>query len=137
MVVATGIVVDAPTAAGCIYPRKVVEDAIERFNKKARASKIFGGILDRDHIQRVNEEMLVTREMFINESGVVCARIDILGNASGNKLKEMIADGAVARPIMVIPSYIQTKKEEVGHDPFVVSEIYDITRVQLECKKHE
>jgi hypothetical protein len=139
LVITTGITVNAPTINGNVYPREVVEQAIESFNKKARKTPVIGGILDRVHIQRVNEEVIQTHELFINDSGLLCARIEILDTEAGNKLKNVLKEGIIGRPLLSIPSYVfahgdGSKESEEVRDHLVVSVINEITRIQIECE---
>lgn len=133
-IVATNIIVDKPTGCGNIYPREVVEKAIESFNKRSRASNgIVGGILNRLHIQRTDEETHKTLEMFINESGVLCAKIKMLECEASSLLLEKMSSGIVARPVMSLPAYVYD--EQAKHDvsnPFTIGTINEILKVQLE-----
>ena len=139
MIITTGITVDVPTTNGNIYPRAVVEDVIESFNKKARNGAVPGGILNRMHIQQVSDEAIRTRELFINESGVICAKVDIADTEIGRKLMKEVEDGngIVGRPLMSMPTYVEANLPSIDEsvsmpEPLVISEINEIIRVQVE-----
>lgn len=125
LVIATGIVVDKPTSNGNLYPRNVIEQAIQEFNVNARVKPIKGGIINKKHIAHCGEITHETNSLFINDAGMVCADITLLDP----KLIAWAMDnrGFIARPLLSIPSFIENRK------PMTVSMINKIVRVQLEC----
>lgn len=124
--VATGIVADQITPAGNLYPRDVLEKAIRKFNIGARNSPVKGGILDRNHIQRINGVTHYTQSLFLNDSGVLCAIIEIVSHALIEQLGP--EPKLIARPLLSIPSYIVNAKTT----PININMINNIIRVQLE-----
>ena len=126
-IIATTITADHPTANGSIYTTEAIERAIREFNINAKNTPSKGSILNRQHIQQVGEITHITKSLFLNESGVLCAEIEVIDP----KLVDVIKDQSsawVARPIVCLDSYVLDKK------PLMVTSIKKISRVQLEYK---
>jgi hypothetical protein len=134
VILSTGLIVDQPTANLNIYPRKVLEGAITKFNEKAKERTIRGGILNRQHIQKIDEPTHIVKSMFINESDAVCVNIEILENKQGQELKNNIKNGKsiIGRPLLSIPDTIAEGKDTLKVINFTVDEITDILSVLIE-----
>jgi len=136
MIIATGIVVDTPTNCLNIYPRPIMEKAIKQFNMRTNKKPIRGGILDPSNIDEIGEVTHTTRKLFINESGMLCAEIEILDTDAGAKLLEQINNSpkVIARPIMCVPAYVDIlKSQKDENDLLEVTKINSIMRIQVEC----
>ena len=130
MIIMSSIVADKPTATGNIYPRSVLNDAIEKFNKANKRNQRVGGVLNRMHIQQVKDPTHTVEEMFMNDTGVLCAKISFLESEHAQKVKDDIESGRciVARPVISVPA-------PLTEGNCVIDEIVDIVRVQIEYEK--
>jgi len=139
LTLATKIIADIPTSNGCLYTRDVLEGVIKQFNIRAHKRPVLGSELKPDDISHLGEPAFVTHRLFINESGAVCADIEILDNESGKSLQNKIGanSNVIARPIMCVPSYVNIEKKhqiaERGDDVLVIHKINSIVRIQVEC----
>ncbi len=136
MTLATGIIADIPTNNLNIYPRAVLDDIIKRFNNRAHKVRVLGGELDPFNVDTIGEVAFVTRSLHLNESGMLCAEIEINGSDAGEALLNKIRTSSrvTARPVMVVPAYVDIlKKTKAKTDLLEVSKINSIIRVQVEC----
>ncbi len=135
MIVATNIVADKPTETGHIYPFDVLQRAIKEFNNRATNHTSKGSELDRNNISKLGEASHKTKRLFINNSGMLCAEIEILDTEAGTKLKEKISESSclVARPLMVVPNYVSKCIADGTKPDKAITELQSIARVQVEC----
>ena len=133
-VLVTGIIADQPTANLNIYPKEVLEAAIKQFNMRAAKKPIRGGVIDPLNIDMIGEETHETTKLFLNESGMLCAEVEILDTDAGCRLNDSFKNNTsiVARPIMCVPSYVDIAKKEPKTDPLRISKLNSIVRVQVE-----
>jgi hypothetical protein len=136
MTLATGIIADSPTSNLNIYPRSVLSEVIKQFNNRAHRIKVLGGEMDPFHIDTIGEPAFVTKRLYLNESDMLCAEIEIDDTDAGDALLGKIRSSSrvMARPVMVVPSYIDIlKKETTKTDLLEISKINSIVRIQVEC----
>ena len=136
LTLATGIVAGEPTAALNIYPRELLDRAVKLFNMRANKRPVPGGELDPTNIDDISNKSFTTRQLFINESGMLCADIELDDTEAGRKLLDKINNSikVIARPIMCIPSYVKVAQENKnGIKPLEISKLTGILRVQVEC----
>lgn len=133
-VLATAIIADQPTSNLNIYPRGVLEKAIKQFNARAAQKQIKGGILDPMAIDNIGEPTHITRKLFLNDSGVLCAEIETLDTEAGIELSKNISSDSkiIARPVMCVPSYVNIIKDQPKSDPLKVDKLNSIVRIQVE-----
>lgn len=138
-IIATGIVADRPTRNCNIYPRPVLERAIKQFNERARNRAIYGGELDPADIHETSEYTHITKRLFMNEAGMLCAEIEVLNNDAGRRLRDriMTSNYVVARPIMCVPKYVEIAKQEKKEEPLPIVDVHSIVKVQVECNGPE
>ena len=127
--ISTGIIADTPTSSGSIYPRSVLEKVIIDFNNRAVNRPSNGSSLNREDISDVSTTSHTTKRLYFNNSGVLCAEIEISDNEAGNTLLQKINSGqsVKARPIMCVPKFIAD-----GKSTKTVESISSIVRVQVE-----
>lgn len=123
-IIQCNIIADQPTANLNIYPKKVLEDAVAAFNAKAAVNVVHGGILNRSKIEDISNPTHIVKSMFINSSGVLCAKIEFLNDPFEGSL--------VGRPVMAIPWSDSDHIESKDRDPFIVDKISGILTVQVE-----
>ena len=134
-IVATSITADKPTPSLNIYSREILERLIREFNVRARKRPVKGSILNQDAIYELGEVSHATRRLFIDDSGTLCAEIEIIDSPEGKKLLNMINENIiVARPIMCIPAYIDEIKKQ-SHGPTSITDIKSIVRIQVQNAK--
>jgi len=137
MTLATGIVADEPTANLNIYPREALNKAIIQFNHRAHKRPVRGSEIDPLKIDNLGEPSFITHKLSINESGMLCADIEILEDTpAGKEFLEKIhkSKRVVARPVMCVPAYVDVLKEDKTKiDPLEITDIHSIVRVQVEC----
>lgn len=137
MIVTTDIIPGQPTSSGNIYPRDVVEKAVNEFNVRAINHPSRGSEIDRSDISYLGDPCFNTKRLFFNDSGVLCAEIEFLDNEHGDKLKKKVeeSDSVVGRPMLMIPKYKVIEQEDPERVSNVeVDKILSIVRVQLECR---
>ena len=132
-VLATAIIADQPTSNLNIYPKDILERAVKQFNARAAQKPIKGGILNPIAIDDIGEPTHITKKLFLNNSGVLCAEVEILDTEAGRQLGDNIkSEKVVARPVMCVPSYIDIIKDQPKSDPLKVDKINSIVRIQVE-----
>ena len=139
MIIATGVVADRPTVNGNIYPRDVLARAIDNFNARARKHPSNGSELNPSQIDDLSEPTHITKKLMLDESGMVCAEIELLHTENGENLKNKISmsSSVAARPIMCVPNYIHEQKLN-KIESLVIRDVHSIVRVQVECNgKHK
>jgi hypothetical protein len=139
MILSTGITVDKPTGAGNIYPKEILNKVIKDFNIRCMNSNNRGSELNPNSIEELGEPTHITKRLFINESGVVCAEIELLKTKKGQELLNKIVNSnvVVARPIMIIPSFvfdIKDGKQRPNTNNIVINHINSIMRIQVDCR---
>jgi len=138
--IATGIIADEPTNCLTTYPKEVLEKAVKQFNNRTAKNPIKGGVLDLSNIDEIGEATHITRRMFINESGMLCAEIETLDTDAGRELLKKIRGNSrvIARPIMCVPAYIDILKSQPNRkDPLEVTKINSIMRIQIQAECDE
>ncbi len=105
--------VDEPTVNGRIYPREVVEKAIEEY----MSSEAHFGELDHPenlniNLDRVSHKVIDT---FITDKGDWMARIEILKTPMGEVLEQLIANG-------ILPK-LDPRSTGIISEDFVVSDL--------------
>ena len=137
MTIATGIIADEPTANLNIYPREVLNRAIIQFNHRARKRPVRGSEIDPLKIDNLGDPSFIMHKLLINESGMLCADIEILEDTPvGKELLKKIhkSERVVARPVMCVPAYVDIiKGDKTKIDPLEITDIHSIVRVQVEC----
>lgn len=124
-ILSTGISPGRPTINGNVYSKEAIATAIKLFNIRARHNGgVPGSIINREHIGQTGPITHLTKELFINDSGLLCARLKIVNK----DLFDKICRGTkmAARPIITIPEY------ELDRKPMYVSNIINISRVHIE-----
>lgn len=134
-ILATNIIAGHPTRLGNIYPRDVLQKAINKFNAKARKRKVYGCEMDHTDITNVDDPMFFTKRLFLNESNVLCAEIQILDTKSGEKFLNRINESneVIARPIMCVPQYIHEKVHK-DNENTIVEPLRGIDKIQVEYR---
>lgn len=130
MKIASGIIADHPTVNGNIYTREALEKAIRDFNMRAKNNPVKGSILDRVNIQKVGDVTHEVNELFLNESGMLCAEINVLDSNLKQRITDKTSIGCsiAARPVISIPTFIADRQ------PVMVTQIKDIIRVHIEVE---
>lgn len=133
MILCSGITADQPTACGNIYPREVLNRTINAFNARAQRRDSLGGELDLDKIDHLGAPTHLTKRLFLNDVGMLCAEIEPMDTPEGRQLAERIRNTQTvsAIPIMSVPAYVSTDGHPNG--PATVDEVYSIVRIQVDC----
>jgi hypothetical protein len=136
IIVATGIIAGKPTANGNIYSHKLLMDLISKYNRTNKYSPKSGSLINRQHIQQVGDITHTCGRIFMNESSMLCAEINISDTPAGKAILDAISSGSevVGRPITSLPASAMSQK--TGSEPFIVPHIDRIIRVQLEIKEN-
>lgn len=142
LVLATNIIADRPTNNYNIYPKRILKQSIDEFNIRASKRAIKGGELNPFAIGDIGVYTHNTLRLFLNESKMLCAEIELLDDEHGNRLAEKINNSkmVIGRPIMIVPNYVDKlkSKDKNQSNLFIVNKINSIIRVQVECNgKHE
>lgn len=136
LTLATGIVADKPTEAMNVYTRESLDRVVKLFNIRAYKRPVVGSELDPTDIDDISNPSFVTKQLYINESGMLCADIEVYDTEAGQKLLDKINNSTkvIARPIMCIPSYVKVAQEDKDRtEPLEISKVTGILRVQVEC----
>jgi len=137
MIIATGVIADQTTSNGNIYPRESLEKVVTQFNARASKNPIHGKEINRADIDYVGEPGFVTNNIFINNSGVLCADIKFLDTEAGKELEEKIkgSSSVIARPIMTVPKYkVMEQQDPERVSDVTMNVIMAISRIQIECQ---
>jgi len=104
----------------CHYDLHSFISAMNIFNKKC---PVVGGMLNRNHIERLDKPTHITHRLFINEYNIIVADISFI-----DKSLEEKTSGMTIKPIIAIPLILG--KQPINNAPKTT--ILKIVRVQIE-----
>lgn len=119
------LMADKPSASGRIYPRSVLERALNNFKKRHEESEVVGCTLKREDEPSVNHDLgrssHVVEDIDLNEEGEMLGRIRILPETlAGHQLSEVISQNMkirlVPRVLGTVENNVVTKAELISID---------------------
>jgi hypothetical protein len=81
---------DVPTENGRIYPRPVLEKAIERVAEQVKSGRFLGYVGQQEWEANLADAAFVIRELTLTPEGIIQGDMDILGTEKGGILSALL-----------------------------------------------
>lgn len=116
---------DIPNKNGTIYPKEVLKEAVEKFNKRIKETRVLGEIRQptKLHLKLQNAAFQINDIIAENDSNWY-ADIEILSTPMGDKLKEILDDPDKFKIVTI--GYGKVTKDKDGNNIITKFEIAQV-----------